>query len=115
MAATDDGWDPLADTKLVLLDAATAEVSSYFRRLELAQTTSGCLLGVGIGIRFIETAYNRFELCLGLHGALIQTNGASHSLLSLYSHRNAWANWHPLGRPVTCLAQGARQIEHVYL
>ena len=27
MAATDDGWDPLADTKLVLLDAAAAEVS----------------------------------------------------------------------------------------
>jgi hypothetical protein len=32
---------------------------------------------------------------------------ANFSLLSLYSHRNAWANLHLLGQPNTLLARGA--------
>ena len=40
---------------------------------------------------------------------------ANFSLFQLYSHRNAWSNLHSLGQPNTLLAQGARQIEQVYI
>ena len=37
-------------------------------------------------------------------------NWASFSLISLYSHRNAWANWHLLGQPNTFLAAVLRGV-----